>query len=134
MQAKNLPLKTIIFGLVQMWCNLPMGVGAWLYFRYLMWWKEHPEYKEGLVDAHYFFIMGFFTMSMWGMVGGIIFFNFMISGYFLTSGNNEDPYPMFVWLTGSLLTGIGIIWNVFLYFITEKFARPWPSPYNYHYD
>ena len=70
-----------------------MGVGAWLYFRYLMWRKERPEYKEGLVDAHYFFVMAYFVQSMWGIVGGIIFFNYMISAYFFSSGKNEDPNP-----------------------------------------
>ena len=130
----SLPFKTILYGLIHMWCNLPLGVGGWLYFRYLRWHKEHPEYIEGLVDAHYFFVIHCFVISMWGIIGGIIFFNFMISGYFFTSGDEAEPNPKAIWLTGAIFTGGGMLWNTILYFVTEKFARPWPSPYNYHYD
>jgi len=108
-----------------MWCNMPSGVGAWFYIRYLRYGHIKPEYKEQLVDAHYFFVMHFFAMPLWGVVGGIIFFDVMISSYFFHSADMcyqadgcGDANPRYIWVQGAYITGIGMVWNVIFYFYT----------------
>ena len=133
----TLPLRTLMFGPIMMWTNMPICIGAWFYIRYLVWRKQHPELIESLVDAHYFFVIHFFAMGLWGCIGGIIFFNYMISGYFgifgLT-GSDEVPVNETVYESSAIIAGVGMAWNILFYFITEKFARPWPSLYSYKYD
>ena len=126
--------KYAVYGLIHLWCQMPLAVAAYFYLRYLYYRRDVPELKEDLCDAHYLMMLHCITFQLWALVGGLVFIDKVVNGYFFSSGSSSDPYPTSIlYFSGAQAIG-GFCWNFMMYKITEKFARPWPSIYSYKYD
>ena len=126
--------KYIVYGLIHLWCLIPLVYATIFYLRYLFYRKEVPELKEDLCDAHYLMMLHCLTFQIWKVVGGLVFVDRVINGYFFYCGTIADPYPSeILYFCGAMAVG-GFLWNLMMYLITQKFARPWPSIYSYKYD